>query len=281
MNIVNQSFIGIDSISPNRRERANSTKKDVFQFNPSEIERNEGRKGTISKGFTMSRYKSNSPYKIQQFTDKEKRQILEHYRKMFSYNRSNEDNYHEPYHRVSNKTGSLIKNTKFAAFENLNSTQKSEMFKSSIYSLLIPTRNNMINTMKNSNVNNSSIHENTSNVRNMNHTDGMVLNRTKKQNQEYGPYLNFNYDEFNKKIEIKNPEVKKCLEDINYYGPYFSHCPSCKNKNLDFYQTLETHQCLKLLNFIKKTRTKKLKKRKNRDEENRSKSNSRISNVDD
>lgn len=118
---------------------------------------------------------------------------------------------------------------------SLNTSQKSQMFKTSIYNKLIP--NKMNNTVS-----------------------GKMTKPKKRLNKpsttKFGPYLNFDYEGFNRVIEIKNPKIKKNLEDIKYYGPFFSHCPSCKNRNLEFYQTMETNQCLKLLQFLKKTRVK-------------------------
>ena len=60
-----------------------------------------------------------------------------------------------------------------------------------------------------------------------------------------------------KKTKINNPIVKKNLEFINYYGPYYSYCPPCLNRNLEYYNNLEPNQSLKLINYIKKIRGKK------------------------
>lgn len=56
------------------------------------------------------------------------------------------------------------------------------------------------------------------------------------------------------KIEITNPKIKRELEIIDYYGPRYTYCKSCHNKNLEFYQNFETNQCLKLLSYLKKER---------------------------
>jgi hypothetical protein len=55
-------------------------------------------------------------------------------------------------------------------------------------------------------------------------------------------------------IEIKNKTIEKSVKSINYYGPHFSFCPSCKNKNLQFYNYMEPNQCLELINHIKNYR---------------------------
>ena len=67
-------------------------------------------------------------------------------------------------------------------------------------------------------------------------------------------YLNSNSELFDKKININNPTIVKYLEGINYYGPYFSYCPPCGNKNLEFYKNLEQNQCLQIIQQIKKNK---------------------------
>ena len=48
----------------------------------------------------------------------------------------------------------------------------------------------------------------------------------------------------------------KYLEGINFYGPYFSYCPPCGNKNLEFYKNLEQKQFLQIIQQIKKSKRK-------------------------
>ena len=55
-----------------------------------------------------------------------------------------------------------------------------------------------------------------------------------------------------KKIEIKNPTVKKMLMETKNHGPYYTHCPSCHNKNLNFFQHLKENEAVKILSFIQK-----------------------------
>ena len=121
------------------------------------------------------------------------------------------------------------------------------MFRSSIYSNLMPTgfykKKIDLNTVSSFKENDSEMNQSISKF------------KSKVSITSYGPFLNID-NKYDKKIEIKNPEIKRSLEDINYYGPYFSHCPICRYKNLDFYQTMEPHQCLKLLNYIKMKRSK-------------------------
>lgn len=69
-------------------------------------------------------------------------------------------------------------------------------------------------------------------------------------------FLNSDSHIFNKKIKISNPLVKKYLESINYFGPYYSFCPLCRNRNMEFYNNLEPKSCGHLIQFIKKSRGK-------------------------
>ena len=59
-------------------------------------------------------------------------------------------------------------------------------------------------------------------------------------------------NELDKAIEITNPKIKRDLELINYYGPLYTHCNLCNNRNLEFYQNSEPNQTLKLLHFLKR-----------------------------
>jgi uncharacterized protein Veg len=59
-------------------------------------------------------------------------------------------------------------------------------------------------------------------------------------------------------VNINNPVVIKYLEGINFYGPYFSYCPPCGNKNLEFYKNLELKQCLQIIHQIKKNKGKNI-----------------------
>ena len=71
------------------------------------------------------------------------------------------------------------------------------------------------------------------------------------------PFLHSTTAEFNRMIEITNPKINEKLSSIQYWGPYFSHCPPCRNKSLNFYQTMETNQCITLLDYLRKVRNSK------------------------
>ena len=67
--------------------------------------------------------------------------------------------------------------------------------------------------------------------------------------------FNFKYkNNDDKVIEITNPKIKRDLELLNYYGPLYTHCKICHNRNLEFYQNSEPNQTLKLLHFLKRRR---------------------------
>ena len=87
------------------------------------------------------------------------------------------------------------------------------------------------------------------------------------KNKSNSMFLNSDYEIFDKKININNPTVVKYLEGINYFGPYFSYCPPCGNRNLEFYKNLETNQCLQIIQQIKKNKGKNivLNNNKNKD----------------
>ena len=59
---------------------------------------------------------------------------------------------------------------------------------------------------------------------------------------------------FKKKNETRNKIIEDNVKTINYYGPHFSFCPSCKDKNIEFYNNMEPNQCLELINHIKNMR---------------------------
>lgn len=79
---------------------------------------------------------------------------------------------------------------------------------------------------------------------------------THKDSTTYGPFLNINYN-YGKGVEIKNPKIKQLLKDIDYYGPYYSHCPSCLNKNLEFYTNMDTERAVTILKYLKNEKINK------------------------
>lgn len=248
---------------------------------------------SLSKGFgTIRKFNNNNSQII---SDKEKRTILEHYRNLYSFKKvrpnetspsSNLNKKITPFplifeHHKHNLGKSNLNNnfenpivnsqanlntklnpykTNFSLNKNddediFNATQKNSMFRSSIYSNLMPTSTKFFKK-GNPNNNNINLTEN-ENENELNSVNNLLKSTGKNKTSQttYGPFLHIN-NKYDQKIEIKNPDIKRSLEDINYYGPHFSYCPICRFKNLDFYQNMEPHQCLKLLSYIKMKRSK-------------------------
>ena len=91
--------------------------------------------------------------------------------------------------------------------------------------------------------------------------DSIISKSTSHKNtKKLNPIIFSDYKSFIKKLKIKNPIVDKNLENINFYGPYFSYCPPCYNKNIEYYNNLEINQCIGLLHHIKKLKVKDNKK---------------------
>jgi hypothetical protein len=67
---------------------------------------------------------------------------------------------------------------------------------------------------------------------------------------------NRNYDNsfIKKQFENKNEKIMKQLEGINFYGPYYSYCPPCFNRNVDFYNNLDDNKLIRVIQQIKKTK---------------------------
>ena len=165
------------------------------------------------------------------------------------YNRKKEKNYEEKI----NKTFYNIKERKSLnkfSLPNLKliKSKRQNTFRQNIFTNLLPSGTNNDNILQKLELNNSN---NTS--RNF---------YQKKKNKELKNrndlYLNSNSELFDKKININNPTVVKYLEGINFYGPYFSYCPPCGNKNLEFYKNLEENRCLQIIQQIKKNKGKNI-----------------------
>ena len=84
-----------------------------------------------------------------------------------------------------------------------------------------------------------------------------IKKKIKFEENTFGPFLNSNSESFNKKIEINNPIVNKYLEKVNFYGPYYSYCPPCRNNNMEFYKKMSQENAIDLLQFIRKNKDRK------------------------
>ena len=96
------------------------------------------------------------------------------------------------------------------------------------------------------------------------------------KNKTTNIFLNSDNEIFDKKININNPTVIKYLEGINFFGPYYSYCPPCGNRNLEFYKNLEPNQCLQIIQQIKKNKGKNIILNNN----NKNKDNNPINQVE-
>lgn len=256
-----------------------SSLKNLMQINEShkqeeyEEDKNIRKKSSFLGNFTSPKRFNNTNL----ISEKEKRTILEHYRSIYSFKKNSNNKLSETSKKtdkkfpffpvITNEGRTSLRNSinlpinqdtirTQSTFvdrispdekEGISINQKNSMFRSSIYTNLMSTKTKS----KFRETNNVEIDTDLNNS--FNKTKGR-MNKNKSQTT-YGPFLNIN-NQYDQKIEIKNPEIKRGLEDINNYGPYFSHCPICRHKNMEFYQTMEPHQCMKLLNYIKMKRSK-------------------------
>lgn len=122
-------------------------------------------------------------------------------------------------------------NKKYNPFENLyklNDKERKDLFRHSIYTQMSNLKSK---SSKNKNK--------------------KILNF---EESKYGPFLNSNSEIFYKQIEINNPIKRKYLKSINNFGPYYSFCPPCNYRNLDFYNEMNDVQTIKLIKYIKNQR---------------------------
>ena len=145
-----------------------------------------------------------------------------------------------------NLSSALLQTSRgYNPFDNIHKikAKRQRAFRQNIFNnLLPPKQENKSNSMIN-------IHSNNGKFR--------KIKITNKKDEKFGPFLNFDYESFCKKVKINNPVIERHLENINFYGPYYSYCPPCLNRNLEYYKYLEPNQCLKLIQFIRKMRGKK------------------------
>lgn len=69
---------------------------------------------------------------------------------------------------------------------------------------------------------------------------------------------NYNDNFVRKKLNIKDENIMKHLESIHFFGPYYSYCPPCGNRNLDFYKNLDNKKLFQIIQQIKKMRGQKI-----------------------
>ena len=146
--------------------------------------------------------------------------------------------------RTYNLSSSLFQTHKgYNPFINIHKikAKRQRVFRQNIFNNLIPP--------KNKKTSNSMI--------SLNSNGKLRKIKINKKEEKFGPFLNFDYEAFYKKTKINDPAIERQLENINFYGPYYSYCPPCLNRNLEYYNHLEPNQCLKLIKYIRKVRVKK------------------------
>ena len=68
----------------------------------------------------------------------------------------------------------------------------------------------------------------------------------------------YNNNFVKKKFNIKDENIMKHLESIHFFGPYYSYCPPCGNRNIDFYKNLDNKKLNQIIQQIKKMRGSKI-----------------------
>ena len=256
------NFTEVSKSTKNKRKKQNIIKEisqsktsfDIAKKSDQEKITNSPNRSLTNKN-KYGRYKEKHNY-----TNKEIVGILEEFKSAYPilikekennelYNRKKEKNYEEKINKTFYNINERKSLNKFS-LPNLKliKSKRQNTFRQNIFTNLLPSGTNNDNIVQKLELNNNN---NTS--RNF---------YQKKKNKELKNrndlYLNSNSELFDKKININNPTVVKYLEGINFYGPYFSYCPPCGNKNLEFYKNLEENRCLQIIQQIKKNKGKNI-----------------------
>ena len=187
------------------------------------------------------KYLSNSKGK-NNVSDREILKILENYRNAYPIKeKTNSLLEYEKLKEIENKLYNekvskvFSGNTNSNLFENVYKLKKRERidsFRQPIYNKIIPP-NIRAKTSKNR---------------------SYSKKKNEKEESKFGPFLHSNTEAFYKTIEVDNPIIKKYLENINFYGPYFSYCPPCKRRNMEFYKKMNENYAIELMKYLNKIR---------------------------
>ena len=123
-------------------------------------------------------------------------------------------------------------------------SNKEYVLKNSIYSNLLPEKDNQTLNNKKNNHRNLSL---------------PIIKKLKNKSVKTSPIFLNVPDEFESPMEITNPKIKRDLELINYFGPRYMNCHVCRKRNFEFYQNSEPNQTLLLLNYLKKVKLNDVK----------------------
>ena len=186
--------------------------------------------------------KNNYPQLFTNFTDKQIIGLLEEYK-----------NRHPLFHKVKNNELNNQENLNdyykinLDEFRNNSKTEKTmgkkDIFRKNIFTNLLPSKDNEV----------------------LNERAKTSANFYKKKFnfKEKGSFLSSDNELFYKRVNITNNKLLSHLKSINFFGPYFSFCPPCNYRNLNFYKNLDLNQCIKIIKQIKKSQKYKMYMKEN------------------
>ena len=91
-------------------------------------------------------------------------------------------------------------------------------------------------------------------------TQSLIPNKKIHQNKKFISRMDSTDNKVNySSIKIQNPTIFKLLKGVNFYGPYYSYCFPCADRNKDYYKRLEQNQCISILKSIKKEKSKEMR----------------------
>ena len=128
-------------------------------------------------------------------------------------------------------------------------------------------RRNELSLKKKKNILNSNIYSKLisfSDSKNKKYQKLFLSNENSIKEKNNNIFLNDNSEIFYKKKNFNNKIIKTLLESINNFGPYYSYCPPCKKKNIDFYNILRKDTSIQLIKFLKKLKYNQKNLAKNR-----------------
>ena len=224
-------------LSPSKLKKFNPKSKQKKYYNEKEINN------------ILEDFKANYPIK---------QKLKELYEKTNYYTSSQKNNLNLSKSRDNNTTRNKFSNS----FVKTNKNEFDKELKSNRNIFYKMIKNQQIFKRKNV------IRQNVFNNLISNRESFMSKSTDNKRYSKLKPITFSDYKNFIKKLSIKNPLVDKNLENINFYGPYFSYCPPCYNKNIEYYNNLEINQCLELLHHIRKLKIKDIKKKEKENKSN-------------
>ena len=245
---------------PKKTSENNSSKKDeINNIMDSEIVKKNTMTEEFANDYSVSKM-SKMKYKIKnknQLNDKLINNILEDFKTAYPIQEKLQQLYTKTnyYNTNANNNSNELNNDNKSSKKGLIMTNSLKNFSNTATS-----NNSFFNSIKNQqqfkrkNVFRQNVFNNL--IPNNNYSVPKRSQERKKLKIEERPFFGSDHQSFIKRVEIANPLIIKNLESINYYGPYFSHCPPCNNRNLDFYKNLEINQCLGIIHHIKKMRMK-------------------------